>query len=613
MDIPGAPPKATLQPTGTAPRSTTTPVALETLGLQQGSTYQATVIGPAKATDNVPTTNLTDKVVQEYLVQLQGKAILVSSSKTLKTQQHLLVQLNQTTPPQLQVVATAPATDQINSPKLSAPQVDTLLRALTPLMAKQSSLSQTIQQLNIWLTSDSPIPTQTQALARAFQKVLQQHALQLNNASSNTASSKVDDGSMSNPLRAPSNVSLAGHKTEGKTGQTLPAIAVAQNALNLLPQIRQQLLNGGNFFEQNLSLVLTNQTGKAAPGQHYSATQTPPASTPQDTQTQQAKILTLAQQLLSPSAKPAGESPAGTNNPAGTHTATAGASATTSQNSTGMSNAAQALQAMQQLLSGHNSPAMRELLNTLLQPANGGASTSPPQSTTQVLTSDLKGQIMQLLGALQSERAPLQPGAKLPAFAQVDLLKAPFDFPHPGSSNMSKAAAVLSEEPLSTGQLLRLMASMLNRLQFNQLNSLYQSHTASSDGTLQQSWFFELPILSEQQNMQALSLRVDRREDETQTKHNDSRKQAIQWQLTLSFDLDLLGPLYVQLKLCPPRVSSVVWADKPSTFALIQKERELLRHNLSALGLEVEDIQCQQGWPKQDRTQLQHQLVDIKA
>lgn len=617
MDIPGTPPKGSNPPSpvnnsesrgATLNRSLPHPVPLESLKLETGQRYAAVVLG--KATGDPLATRSDPAATAQYLVEIKGKTLLVSSTKPLATEQRILLELIDTRPMQLRVLPDTTLrtnTPTAGEPRLSNTEINTLLRALTPIMAKQSSLQQGLVQLEAW-QQNAPRDTGQQTLLLLTRALLESRAL---NVAQLLARPPHSSGNQTAQPPAshegPSSFSGAGSNkvsSNNATASAPPASPAARDTTPVAQSLREALQHSGVFLEQRLTHAL--RAAVDAPGQRETSPPTT-AQSPTSHALQEA-----VKELLSRNKMTTTEALTSLLNNLRT---------TQSSNPEARNRTDQAAPSLRQ-----SGP-----LHTLQSWLNGKAGTLPGSDTTSpaaqisgappsarataaanLLHNDLKGALVQLVSALKATELGEQEAKKVHPFTQADLLKNPFDFPHPAQQGINKASALMSDEPLSTGQMLRLLASLLNRLQFNQLNSLYQSHTNSADNQVQQSWFFELPLLHEQQPMQALNLRIDKKhEAEQQARKNP--KQAIQWQITLSFDLDQLGPLYIQVKLTPPSISSVVWADHASTLALIERERAQLRTRLEDLGLEVGDIHCQRGRPNQDATKLAHQLVDIKA
>ena len=255
------------------------------------------------------------------------------------------------------------------------------------------------------------------------------------------------------------------------------------------------------------------------------------------------------------------------------------------------------------------------LLNELLTSMNKGTNTPIEVNALN----DLKGLLLSITAALKTDSTTQKNTAYVEALAQLDLLKNPFNFPHFANAAASLASAsksaesLLADQQFTTGQLLKLIAGMLNRIQFNQLNSLYQSHTNTNDSNNLQSWFFELPVSNPNHQLSTFEVRIDKEDNAHKQEEDDDSAQEVQWKLALAFTFEELGTIYVQVTLTPPVVSSTIWADNPSTLALINREKPHFQSKLAELGLQVDEISCRSGQPKQDKTRLNRSLVDIKA
>lgn len=198
-----------------------------------------------------------------------------------------------------------------------------------------------------------------------------------------------------------------------------------------------------------------------------------------------------------------------------------------------------------------------------------------------------------------------------------DYAHSPFAFPLLAANKPSTAKSLFEKQEFTTGQLLKLLAGMIHRLQFNQLHSLLHSNS-NTDAPSQQSWFFELPVINHQQQVHTFNFRIDK-EPQPGSHQASEEDKGIQWKLLLSFDLDELGPIYVQVKFLEhvaattPTISSVLWADKAETLSLLQNEAAQFRKSLESLGLQVTEVRCEKGQPNQTGTRLDRHLVDTRA
>ncbi len=238
------------------------------------------------------------------------------------------------------------------------------------------------------------------------------------------------------------------------------------------------------------------------------------------------------------------------------------------------------------------------------------AASSIPGLTTTTEIPDLKATISQSITLLNNINTTVG-GVQLTkpiAEADLNLLVNPFDFP---SKLISSTALRSSKEDLSVGDMLKLLAGALNRIQFNQLNSLYQSQSNSPDSPLVQTWQMEIPFINQQKEIDPIQVRIDQ-EDTNDNEASESEKKS-KWKVTLAFDFDRLGPLVVQINLMPPQVSSTIWAERKETLKLVNDETHNLRESLTNIGLKVDDISCRHGQPNLKKTRLDQQIVDIKA
>lgn len=232
-----------------------------------------------------------------------------------------------------------------------------------------------------------------------------------------------------------------------------------------------------------------------------------------------------------------------------------------------------------------------------------------PQTTTEI--PDLKAAISQSISLLNNMNTDAngKPLTRPLAEADLNLLVNPFDFP--SQLNSAISSAVRNKEDLSVGDLLKLLAGALNRIQFNQLNSLYQSQSSSPDSPLIQTWQMEIPFINQQKEIDPIQLRVDQ-EDANKDEQSETEKKS-KWKITLAFDFEGLGPLVVQINLMPPQISSTIWAEQKETLKMVNNEAKKLRESLTNIGLEVDSINCLHGQPNLKKTRLDQQIVDIKA
>ena len=173
----------------------------------------------------------------------------------------------------------------------------------------------------------------------------------------------------------------------------------------------------------------------------------------------------------------------------------------------------------------------------------------------------------------------------------------------PGSGNTS----------MNAGEMLRLVAGMLNRLTVNQLHS--QAASTSGDANAPtQTWILELPWTTGNQEVRIVQGRLEEY-GPSDTDPDDSDRSAFEreWQLTLALSFDSTGPLYFDVNLRGRQLRTRVWAEKPATVTLVEDTRGRLETALSRLDLDVVPVECMEGQPPARVTRLTQQLVDEHA
>ena len=592
MDIPQQPKSISVASSSPAKlaqveSATIKPVPIETLNLEKNKVYQAIV---SKLITNTPApqapqtdTNPQTTHSTEWLLKLNGKLLLITSQKPLQLGQSLSVKLD--TGGSLQVLPTTPSstTQSVNTSPTSpnSTAISSLLSAINQVMPRQVSLDTGLMALEILSKQDASNPASKQA-----QTVLAMLAKQAPKQQFFTATN-IQEPNVSPSKTVANTLNNSGVFFESSLSHTLnKQNTTKQNQDN---QISSQQANSSqtNLKHQKLLIqqILSNgQVSKQA---------TINSNTPQ---TQQASLngLHAIQAALQHTSSKLQSEPSKATPPTNTTTST------TSPLST--------------QLSPSLSTALSTALGQPISPTNGQKDSNTHNNT------DLKALLLAITATLKTKPTSTSqaPRSHVDALTQLDLLSSPFNFPHLSispSNQTTKAEALLAEQQFTTGQLLKLVAGMLNRIQFNQLNSLYQSQNNSSETTNIQTWFFELPVANTHNQFTSFEVRIDReseQENDTQEEQEDTNKK-FQWNLALSFNFEQLGAIYVQVQLSPPNISSTIWANNPDTLALINREKKHFQSKLSELGLKVLDISCQKGQPKQHKTRLDRSLVDIKA
>lgn len=141
----------------------------------------------------------------------------------------------------------------------------------------------------------------------------------------------------------------------------------------------------------------------------------------------------------------------------------------------------------------------------------------------------------------------------------------------------------------------------LARIQLNQLSSLANTETAVS------SWTGELPVRHDN-DVDVFQFHIEREGKNSP----DPEQQG--WCTWLSFNIKTLGPMHVKLTMSSNSLSAVLWAEMNSTVDLVNQNLTLLHQSLSAIGLQINDVQCLQGSPPRPATsRLPKGILDITA
>lgn len=220
----------------------------------------------------------------------------------------------------------------------------------------------------------------------------------------------------------------------------------------------------------------------------------------------------------------------------------------------------------------------------------------------QAAQQDIKANLLRLIGQLLPQQAhanPLTAGTQAAITSQAlpQLLR---ELGGPAASIREQAlrfpvtSRILErlDNPNDLGSLLRLAAAAISRLQTHQLSSLAQTYT-TPEGTQVTTWQTEVPM-RDQDNVVPLQVKFQ------QEQHNPADEQNQQppvWRLELSFEIEPLGPLHVQVNLQEDNLSSRLWAEQENTAKLVKKELHVLRNKLLAAGLNIKELDCEQGMP----------------
>lgn len=222
---------------------------------------------------------------------------------------------------------------------------------------------------------------------------------------------------------------------------------------------------------------------------------------------------------------------------------------------------------------------------------------------------DLKLALNRLVTALlNSQNEEAEAFNRYVPLTSKDLVQSPLQFPQAGSP----LAPPPPQDQLNTGQMLRLLAGMLNRITVNQLHSQTLTTRTTADAPVATpTWLLELPWLDAQNQPRTAQLRLEH--DGEDADSNRPKRRVAEWRLTLAMDLDEAGAVTFELGIQQQQVSARIWAEKTETLRRANEELPQLRQRLGDLGLDVVELECRRGQPQGAKTQLDHRLVDIRA
>lgn len=229
----------------------------------------------------------------------------------------------------------------------------------------------------------------------------------------------------------------------------------------------------------------------------------------------------------------------------------------------------------------------------------------------QAAQTDLKLALNRVVASLLAAQGD-QPEAfnRFTPLTSQDLMQSPLQFPQSPSTQ----APTTTQESMTTGQTLRLLAGMLNRITVNQLHSQTLTTRTTADAPMATpTWLLELPWLDAQNQPRTAQMRLERHGDEDEQASGRPKRRIAEWRLTLAMDLDEAGTVTFEMGLQKERVSARIWAEKSATLRQVNEALPGFRKRLGDLGLDVVELECRRGQPQCAKTQLDHRLVDVRA
>jgi hypothetical protein len=139
--------------------------------------------------------------------------------------------------------------------------------------------------------------------------------------------------------------------------------------------------------------------------------------------------------------------------------------------------------------------------------------------------------------------------------------------------------------------LLRYVVGALARTRVHQLGVHPESRRQSDSGTVQ-AWSVEIPI-AHGGRLDALEMRV---EDHGQRESPRGGSERV-WQVLMTLELELIGPLHALLRLNGTRLATTLWVENPTALAKARDTLAELGECLRAEGIDVTRLECLPGAP----------------
>jgi len=258
------------------------------------------------------------------------------------------------------------------------------------------------------------------------------------------------------------------------------------------------------------------------------------------------------------------------------------------------------------------------------QPASGGNNVPQRTQPQPLLQQDFKALGQKLLAAIEPASIPAAaktlaatnavavPAAPLLALlaAEAGPALAPRELAPEQQAVQSAAREASQNMDIALRQLGRQLLATLAKTQLNQLESLATRATNNPDSPgISNNWTLEIPILNGR-HVDTMELRIDREEQQKEQQTDETSDEKL-WTVMLDFDLHSLGKMNIQLKILGNTVTATVWSQLEHTHREVKQQLRDLRDKLSAVGVEVKQIECKLGAPAPRATLSQRQLVDV--
>jgi len=178
-----------------------------------------------------------------------------------------------------------------------------------------------------------------------------------------------------------------------------------------------------------------------------------------------------------------------------------------------------------------------------------------------------------------------QPIAKKQKFNVNDLQRTPSNL-----TSVQQTNAALNE-------LLRNLESSLAKIQYNQLQHFIPDDQSKSN------WFFDLPI-QHKDGSDIFHFKFTKKDSADNDKKDD------EWSVTLTFSLEKLGHVSIQIYLKNDKVGATVWAKENETYTLFNQYISTLQLQMEKSGIAISSIRCNKGEIPQSKADNHKNLLD---
>ncbi|MFV2059299.1 MAG: flagellar hook-length control protein FliK, partial [Gammaproteobacteria bacterium] len=153
---------------------------------------------------------------------------------------------------------------------------------------------------------------------------------------------------------------------------------------------------------------------------------------------------------------------------------------------------------------------------------------------------------------------------------------------------------------LILNELLRNIESSLSKIQYNQLQHFI------SDDSLKSNWFIDLPIRHDD-GSDIIHFRFSKNNNSDCDANDDK------WSVTLSFSLEKLGDISIQLYLQNNKIGATVWASTNDTYNLFNQYLPDLQLQMENSGINVSNLRCNKGEIIHSENEKSTNILDEKV